>query len=165
MTTKKTSPDAGNDIEAILAEPTALTLESGFYIRVNRLKTRGLLKLLKIFTRGAGDVFAQVAFSDNTEEFGGQLVGLLIASFPEAENEVIDFINAMVEPDGLVARPTSKEDKRRNEELEAELRSQLEDPELGDLLTIAEAIFANEAEDIQSLGKRLSALTGLALKS
>ena len=88
-----------NDVDAILAEPQILTLESGLPINVLRIRTRATMSLLKILTRGAGEALATIRFGEGTsqEEFTGQLLGAVILSIPEAEDETIEFIQRVVE--------------------------------------------------------------------
>ena len=50
------------DTDTLEAEPTLLALESGTSIKVERLKTRGLMALLKILTRGAAEVLPTLKF-------------------------------------------------------------------------------------------------------
>jgi len=149
-----------NDIDTIAAEATPITLESGLEIKVERLKTRALMSLLKILTRGAAEVLGQLRFSEDTsqEEFTGQLIGAVILAIPEAEDETIEFINRMVSPAGIKEGRLSKDDIHKNVLLEERLRAELKDPELEDLLTIVQEIVRVEAPHILALGKRLGAL-------
>lgn len=146
-----------NDIDTLASEPTQLTLTSGIKIKVVRLKTRQLMKLLKILTSGAGSVLGSLKFSADMDpkEFTGSLIGAVILSIPEAEDETIDFIQTMVESDGLIVDPKSKPEKESNFELEKALRIELDNPELEDLTIILEEIVRNEAPHILALGKRL----------
>lgn len=155
MATKKTS----NDVEAISPDPEFLTLESGFEVKVDRLRTRGMFKLLKIVTRGAGPILMQadLDFSD-TEAFVGQLLAVTVMSIPEAEDEAIDFIRSMVTPAEFNENATTKAEKEKNNELFVRLAEELDDPDPGDTISIIEAIIENEAHDIQALGKRLAAV-------
>lgn len=149
-----------NDIDTIASEPVPLTLESGLEIKVERLKTRALMSLLKILTRGAAEVLGTIRFGEDTsqEEFTGQLIGAVILAIPEAEDETIEFINRMVTPGGVKEGRLSKADIQKNVELEQALRDELKDPELEDLVTIISEIVTNEAPHILALGKRLGAL-------
>lgn len=148
------------DIDTIASEPTSLTLESGLEIKVERLKTRALMSLLKILTRGAAEVLGTIRFGNDTsqEEFTGQLIGAVILAIPEAEDETIEFINRMVSPAGVKDGRLSKADIQRNVELEMRLRDELKDPELEDLVTIISEIITNEAPHMLALGKRLAVL-------
>ncbi len=148
------------DIDTIAAEPTPLTLVSGLEIKVERLRTRALMSLLKILTRGASEVLTTLRFTDETsqEEFAGQLIGAVILAIPEAEDETVEFINRMVSPVGIKEGRLSKSDIVANVELDEHLRKELNDPELEDLFTIVQEIIKVEAPHILALGKRLGAL-------
>jgi hypothetical protein len=149
------------DIDTLAPEATPVALVSGTQIKVERLKTRALMSLLKILTRGASEVLPTLSFDPNTstEAFTGQLLGAVIIAIPEAEDEAVEFINRMVFPAGLHdgARLTAIE-KAENEQAEAELRLELVDPEIDDLVTILEQIIKVEAPHIVALGKRLALL-------
>ena len=149
------------DIDALAAEPKDLTLESGFPIKVLRIRTRATMSLLKILTRGAGDVLTQVKFGDGItqEEFTGTLLGAVVLSIPEAEDETIEFLNRVVEPAKLIDKPRlSPGDIEWNQEQEDILRAELQDPSLDDLVTILSEIIKIEGPHVMALGKRLAAL-------
>jgi hypothetical protein len=155
------------DLLALVGNPEPVTLESGFGVQILDLKTRQLLRLLKIITTGAGPLLPSFKLyeDDQTpEEFGAKLLGLIIIAIPEAEDETIDFVQSMVQPAGLRAE-RSKSDKIANEPLWSALRVQLENPSLDDLVTIFEEVVQREAPHIQSLGKRLSSIWTLAVKT
>jgi hypothetical protein len=91
---------------------------------------------------------------------------MTLLSIPDAEDETVEFIRAMVYPDGLIERKgLNKQDVERNKELWAALDEELENPDLDDLVTIIEAVVRREADDIQALGKRLAAMVSLAAKT
>lgn len=149
------------DIDAIAAEPTPLVLANGQEVKIERLRTRALMSLLKILTRGASEALATIRFGDDVsqEEFTGQLIGAVVLAIPEAEDETIEFINRMVSPSGVrTGGRLSKADIERNVEMEQELRRTLDDPELDDLVKIISEIVKTEAPHIIALGKTLGAL-------
>lgn len=154
------------DIDTLASEPVAVRLESGTEILIERLKTRQLMRLLKIITRGAGDILGDLNFSADmeAEEFTGQLLGAVVLSIPEAEEETIDFIKTMVLPANLIADPKSKPEKEINMERMVALSNELDNPELDDLVTILEQIITNEAQHMLALGKRLAVLLKLQQK-
>jgi len=153
MTTSK-------DIDALAPNSEPLELSSGTTVLIERLKTRQLFKLMKILTAGAGSLLANLSFSSDTDpmEFAGQLAGLVFVAIPEAEDEAIEFVQAMVAPANLVQSPRTKADRIENERLWGNLSAELYNPEIDDLISIIERIVRNEAEDIQKLGKRLASL-------
>lgn len=155
------------DIDTIAADPALVTLESGSQILVQRLKTRQLMRLMKVLTRGAGEAITSLSFGEetSTEEFTGNLIGAVILSIPEAENETIDFIQSMVLPVGIIERPRTKPEIEVNEGLLTALAEELANPELDDLVTIVEHIVTTEAPHMLALGKRLAVLFKMQTKS
>jgi hypothetical protein len=155
------------DIDTLASEPFPLTLESGTEILVQRLKTRQLMRLLKIITRGAGDVLTELKFSSDmdAEMFTGQLLGAVILSIPEAEDETIDFVKTMVLPATYIEAPRTPAEREANEVHLLALSNELDNPELGDLVTIMEQIITNEAQHMLALGKRLALLLKVQQKS
>lgn len=145
------------ELDALTAEPRALALSSGLEIEIERLKTRQLFKFVKIITSGAGGLLSNLNLSSDGDsaEFAGQLLALTLVAIPEAEDEAIDFIRALVRPAGLVLPAKSKKDQATNEELFRQLFVELDNPELDDLITIFEQLISVEAEHVQALGKRL----------
>lgn len=151
------------DIDTLASEPVPITLESGTEILIERLKTRQLMRLLKIVTTGAGEVLSELRFSSDmdTSEFTGQLLGAVILSIPEAEDETIDFIKTMVLPANLIADAKSKPEREINAERIFELSKELDNPPLEDLFTIMEQVITIEAPHMLALGKRLAVLLKL----
>lgn len=159
MVSKKTETVVSADVEALDPASDVVTLSSGFTVKVDRLKTRGMFKLLKIITRGAGPILMQMPLDfDDNEAFVQQLLAVVVMAVPEAENEAIEFITAMVTPDGFNERARSESEKKKNKELIDRLIAEFDDPEIEDTITIIENIIRNEAGDIQALGKRLASM-------
>lgn len=153
------------DISSIVPESGPVRLSSGTYVEVHPLRTRQLFKLMKIITRGAGPLFLEMDlnFSDSEEAFVGKLLGLVIIAVPEAENEAIEFLQAMTDPVGTIeGRRLTPADQERNDTLWAAYNAALENPELEDTLDLIEVIIRRSASDIQSLGKRLRTMLPLA---
>jgi hypothetical protein len=156
------------DIEVIVDDGDLVELSMGIKVRIQPLKARQFFKLLRIVTHGAGGMLLNVKFSgeDTPEEFGAKLLALVGFAIPDAEEEVIDFILAMVEADGIKSgRTLSKEEKAINKELSDALFEELYNPELEDMVTLIEAIVKREATDLQALGKRLMQMFDLAKKT
>lgn len=161
------APVIKTDVEVIADEGDVIVLESGTKLTLVPLKSRQFFKMLRIITHGAGGMLLNFKFSanDSAEEFGAKLVALLAFAIPDAEDEVFDFLLSMVVPVGTVAgRTLSKADRTKNEELAASLFEELYNPELGDTLTLIEAIVTREAADLQALGKRMMMMFELASK-
>jgi hypothetical protein len=156
------------DVEVITAEGDIVTLASGTEVVIQPLKARQFFKLLRIVTHGAGGMLLNVKFSaeDNPEEFGAKLLALVGFAIPDADEEVIEFLLAMVRPAGeKTGRTLNKQDKEANRLLGEKLVEELYNPELEDLVTLIEAIVLREAEDLQALGKRLMTMFDLAKKT
>lgn len=149
------------DTEAILAEPTTLTLSNGLVVKVERLKTRATLALMRILTRGAGEFFRSEigAFDPGSEEFQGQLIAAVLFSIPEAPDETIDFIRLMVKPAQLREEGRiTPGDRAWNEDQWNALDEVLADPEIEDLIDVTVELVRNEAPHIAALGKKIAAL-------
>jgi hypothetical protein len=148
------------EVEAILLEPQSVTLASGTEVRVLRLKTRQLMKLMRILTTGAGTALAEIQFDADTptDVIVPQLIALVAFSIPEAEEETIDFVRSMVEPANLIHDPRSKPEHEVNADLLSALDAELNNPELDDLMSIIETVAKVEGPHLASLGKRLGAL-------
>ena len=156
------------DADVIVDEGQHVTLESGTQLILQPLKSRQFFKLLRIITHGAGGMLLNVKFSadDNPEEFGGKLMALIGFAIPDAEDEVMDFILSMVKPaKEKSGRSLTKTDLAENKRLLENLIEELDNPELGDLITILEAIVKRESSDLQALGKRLMQMFDLAKKT
>ncbi len=143
-----------------------VTLDSGTQVTINRLRTREMLSLLRVLTRGAGGALADLDFSGETTDFAARLLGVAIVSIPEAEDETITFVQRMVAPVGLIeGRRLSKPEQEINQEKWADLAAQVENPELEDLFTIVERVIKVEAPHMQALGKKFAFLIQTATRT
>lgn len=160
-----------SELDALDPIPEQIKLESGAVIVLESLRARQFFKLLRIVTHGAMPILQDMSVlrmdpNADATEFAQKLLSLLVLSIPDAEDETIDFIRAMCKPLGLIeGRKLNKQDAERNSALWSELDLQLENPELGDMVTIIEAIIRRESADIQALGKRLAAMMSMAEKT
>lgn len=141
-------------------EPEPLTLASGTPVLVERLRTRQMMRLLKILTRGAGSALAdlQISAGMNTSEFLGQVLATVVFSIPEAEQEAIDFVRSMVTPAGLIAHPVSKPEHEVNASLLNALDEEMDNPDIEDLISIIERVITVEGPHLAALGNRLALL-------
>ena len=150
-----------NDTDLIESAPEPLVLSTGTEVLVERLKTRQLMRLMKILTRGAGAALTDLNFDDSTsqDDFVAQLVMTVVFSIPEAEDETIDFVRSMVSPAGLiVGRGLSKNENEINASKFEALDADFDNPELEDLVSVIEAVARNERDHLTALGKRLAVL-------
>lgn len=155
------STDVNPDIDTLSPAPNEVTLDDGTVVLINRLKTREMMSLLKILTRGAGSVLGEIGLSSDMDsgEFTGALLGATVLAIPEAEDEAIEFVTRMVSPKGVIeGRKLSRPEQEINEEIHTHLASILDNPELIDLITIISKVVEIEAPNIQSLGKSLAAI-------
>lgn len=146
-----------SETNTLLGAPEQLTLQSGLQVNIRPLRTIELFKFLKIIS-GSGAVALNQFRLDRampSDEFGARMVALLIFAIPQAEEETMEFIRAMVEPVGLIKPERNKQDKEKNQSRWMEAGIALENPTGDDTLTIIEAVIKAEAGNIQSLGKRI----------
>lgn len=158
---KKKSKTESDAVHRLMPESGRIELVSGMEVEIVPLKTRQFFRLLKVITRGGASMLTQMPLRAGMapEEFTQNLLALLVFSIPEAEQEAIDFFSSMVTPVGLTG------DKDADREKRVEMLTELNNPELDDLLTIAEAIVQREGKDIQALGNRLARMFSIAEKA
>lgn len=160
-----------SEIDRLDPESTFVELSSGVSVKVLPLRMRQLFKLLRIVTRGGSaylpalrDAFLLATDEGAADVFGTQLIAIAVMALPEAEDEAVAFIQSVVEPVNL--RPGSdKQSKEHNNQLYSILYSELENPDIGDVLTIIEAVINQEKDDLVALGKRLAAMFRVASKA
>lgn len=161
-----------SELDALDPVPEQLKLSSGTFVLIEDLKARQFFKLLRIVTHGALPNMRDLSIfqldpDTSQDEFGARLLSVMVMSIPDAENETLEFVQSMCKPVGLIEgrRQLSKQDLERNADLWTKLLTDLDNPELDDLVTIIEAVVRREAADIQALGKRLAAMFKLAQKT
>ena len=160
-----------SELDVLDPVPEQVKLTSGTTVILERLRARQFFKLLRILTHGALPLVADGSLFRLDPDLDGavflqRLLSVVLLAIPDAEDETIDFLRAMVKPVGLIERPgLSKADFTRNNALRDQLTVELDNPELEDLVNLVEAIVRREAEDIQALGKRLVSMFNLAKKT
>lgn len=105
INTREQQPAQGNgqppqDLEAITPDPQHLTI-AGLACRVRPLRTRELMMVLGIVTKGVGtDAVAALAGQSDRDDdsFGALLGGALLSGMAGAADEVIALVRALVEP-------------------------------------------------------------------
>jgi hypothetical protein len=158
---------ATTDAEVIVPDDEIIELTTGLRLRLQALKSRQFLKLLKIVTHGAGGMLfnVNISASDTPEEFGAKLLAVIGYAIPDAENEVIDFLMSMAEPAELKkGRKLSSAEKEENKQILEQFLEEMDNPTMEDLVTLVEAIVMREASDLQALGKRLMGMFKMAQK-
>lgn len=162
---------ADSELDRIDPEPVTVTLSTGYVVLIQRLKTRQFFRLLKVLTRGVGPAVVQsgLDFGKDPEAFGQSLLAMTLMAIPEAEQQFIEFLTSMCSPVGMHEASgrarLSKQQTEDNQAAIADMLEELNNPELEDLLDLAEAIVAREAPEIQALGKRVASLLELARKT
>ena len=82
-------PEAGSDI----------VLLNGIEVRVAEMRMRELLMLLRIVTVGGGMLIGSIDLNfDDPEVFASQMQALFLFSMPEAIEETVQFLTAVVRP-------------------------------------------------------------------
>lgn len=155
------------ETEVILGDPDILHLDGlDIDIKVEQLRTRQLFKFLKILTVGAGAALADLSISAETDssELAQELIAILLISIPEAENEVMEFLNSMIAPVDLIEPERSKDDHAANVEKYTKLYREFNNPLPGDTISLLVRIVQNEAPNLLALGKQIAALLPTAAK-
>jgi len=152
--------DTDSELDRIDPQPAVLKLSTDFTVEIVRMRTRQFFRLLRILTHGAGPALMQsgLDFSAEPGEFATKLVTLTLMSIPDAESEAILFLTSMCRPAGLVEKQDSalsRQEREANDALYQQFGQEMHNPELEDLLDLIEAIIAQEAPELQALGKKL----------
>lgn len=163
-------PAGDSELDRIDPELTEVKLSDGYTVIIQRLKTRQFFRMLKVLTRGLGPAMiqAQLDFNADADDFARRLLGMLLMAIPEAEQPFIEFLTSMTLPAGLHERdgvPLTKDQLQENQELYSEHLEELNNPELEDLIDLAEVIVRQEAPEIQALGKKVRGWMDLAKKT
>ncbi len=149
-----------------------VALADGRKVEIQRLKLRQLFRLLRIITRGGAGYLPMLRDAlagsgndeDRAEAFGTQLIAIAFIALPEAEDEAVEFIMSVVEPEGILLG-RDKHSVKTNDDLRQKLADYLYNPEPEDAITIIEAVIDREKADLVSLGKRLMASFKMAEKT
>lgn len=152
--------------------PELVELADGRKVEIQRLKLRQLFRLLRIITRGGAGYLPMLqeamsgaaSDSERAEQFGTQLLAIALIALPEAEDEAIEFIMSVVEPEGI-SEGRDKRARENNDHLRQELSEYLYNPDPDDAITIIQAVIDREKSDLVSLGKRLMASFKVAEKT
>ena len=148
-----------DQIEAILADPSAaFELESGFEVRTERIRLRQLLRFLKILTTNATDILSaiRVDSEDDSNGFIGTLLMALAISIPDSENEIVEFVQSLVKPAGLVeGRDLPPAVKKENDKLRDELYAELSNPSPDDVFEILSRVLIVEGPNLLNLVQKL----------
>lgn len=159
------------EAERLDPAPSTITLSTGQEVDILRLKTRQLLRLLKIVTHGAGPAIVRLISTlqelneDNSDDLATQLVTVVLLAIPDAEQETLEFFASILQPVGLVDKPVkdlTKTEVEHNQALWNRMNTTLSNPDVLDTIEIIYAIFQKEGPEIASLGKRIAQMLKLA---
>lgn len=164
-----------SELDILTSVPEKATLSSGTEVVFEDLKARQFFKLLRILTHGAFPLLRDPSLmsfgpDEDVKEWGQRFLTLVLMAVPDAEDEAIEFVRAMVRPASVIDKADrpgglSKVDRTHNQMRWDELNEELENPELDDLITIIEGVVQRELDDLAALGKRLGAMLKLAQKT
>lgn len=154
-----------SELNSIDPTPEILTLSTGTQVSVSRVKTIQMLRLIKIFSAGDGIESLMFAYSnsDSEQDLAQKVLAVLVMAIPDAEAEVVGFLQSLVEPAHLRPRDSRQvADHEFNERAWKNLAKDLENPEIEDTVTILTAVIKRELPEFRSLGKRLMSLIQVA---
>jgi uncharacterized protein DUF6631 len=131
-----TASATDQDLQDLVPTEGTVTI-AGVECTVRRIKLRELMLAARVLTAGMRDGLAAVEF----EEMDGQAwIALLVAAIPEAHEELIDLIDAIVQPPDQV----DADDLQR-------LRTELQNPEPETLLDLLPVVVEQERETFLAL--------------
>ena len=133
------------DLEVIFPDPGQLTIV-GIPVELRRLQTREVLLAVRVVTAGMGAGIMKVDLTLSKEELLPVLFGLLVNALPEAPDEFIDLLAAVV---------TAK-----NKEQRGPLAEVMLNPPPGATLDIIAGIYAQEKDDLADLLGKAAQLFG-----
>lgn len=93
-----TSADKQADLQSLIPEPPGELVVAGVPCVVNRVKTRELMLLARVVTRGIGDNMDMIDLERFEEQGEQQLLGLLVVAIPEAGDEMLDLLRVLIQP-------------------------------------------------------------------
>jgi hypothetical protein len=151
VTTTETRPDTGQpaDLAVILPDLHELAIAE-VPARVKRIRTREVMLLARVLTAGLGASLTRIDIDE--DGFDQQLMGLLLMAVPEAHEELIALIKAIVEP----IDPFGQDDKAR----EQAFRAELDNPGIDVTLDVIGAVLAQERDTIPMLLGKARLLVG-----
>jgi hypothetical protein len=168
-----------SEIDRIAPDPgEPFPIANGHRYRLQRLRTRQFMRLLRVLTAGAGPMLVQEAFqfasAGKTPEqreaeakaFAERFLTLLMLSIPEAEDQTLAFIKSMILPEEFVDEANLTDAQRqRNSDLLVQQEADWHNPEIEDTVAAAERIVRQEAKDLYELGNRLGRMWNVARKT
>jgi hypothetical protein len=125
------------DLERLVPQlPESVTV-AGVLCSVNRVRTRELMLLARVLTRGIGENMKMVEFDGDAGDVEAQILGLLVIAIPEAGDEILDLLRAIVRP----AETLSDDDPRA-----AAFHAAMRNPEVDTMLDTLGVLVRQERE-------------------
>jgi len=144
----KPAQDPAGGLDTIAPSEGTITVD-GMNCRVKRLRMRELMKLVRVLTAGLGEGLTRLDWSSTSdEEFGQQLFGMALVGIPEAEDEFVELVQALVEP----------ADPRYSEQV----HEALDNPEAAVVVDAIGVVIEQERESFGLLLGKLRTLVGAA---
>lgn len=149
-----------DDLAVLLPDELGVTV-AGHACTVHRINMRELMLLVKVLMAGVGDRISELEGLDSdAEDYNAQLVTFLAAAVPDAWDEFVELLVAIVKPTDAAVRADSR--------ARQQVREALDNPPPKLFLDVIEIVVAQEREDFEViLGKLrtlLAAATALAAK-
>lgn len=141
------SATADPDLAVIMPDPALIDI-AGMPVRIRRLQTRELLLAIRVLTVGMGAGIAAVDLSADKEELTQTVLALLITAIPDAPDELLDLLAALVEP--------------RNKDNRQALGELMGNPPIDVTMDILGAVVAQEKDDLSALVGKARQLFGFA---
>ena len=89
---------------------------------------------------------------NDTEAFMQELLAIILFSVPEAEDEVVEFLESIVKPTGMTG------DMSKDQEKFTLIAETFDNPEMEDVIDVVTLLVRSEGKDLAALGKRLRAM-------
>jgi hypothetical protein len=139
-------PTLADEMDALVPDTGASILIGGVPCTVNRIRTREMLALLRILTRGLGPMIQpmldQIDWS-STEGTVGHLGGMIVIASAEAPDATIEFVRSVVTPE-------YDRDKDLTEQNMAFVQA-VDNPDPVVIIDIIDRVVEQEREDIAAL--------------
>lgn len=129
---------------------------NGVRCRVNRLKTREFLALMRMMVRGAGPAMKPLLDSiewDDQKQAVTDLLAVLMVVVPEAPEDFMAFLRSVV-------TPIVDDGKKVDKDTLLLWGTEMQNPELDTMLEIAKRIVTQEIDDLQALVGKAKAMSG-----
>lgn len=139
---------AMDDLATIAPTEGPVTI-AGVPCMVRRVRTRELMLLVRVLTAGFGPGLSAIDFKGSESDWGPQLAGLMVMAIPEAHDEFLDLLRALVEPENTL-------DDEARTAFDAEIRN----PDIDTSMDVIATIAAQERDTFPALLGKAKLLVG-----